>query len=140
MLCKVGSKTNCSSAAGAISQQLREGGDVEVQVIGAGALNQAVKAIIIAKGHLAPLGFDLVCRMNFVNLEIEGNERTGIRISVKNDSSAVVTKKEDQPKLREESKEKLKEGSKEKAEKKEEPGPERKPRKKDKEKIEEKQE
>lgn len=87
MLMKVGSKTNCSSAAGAISQQLREGSDVEVQVIGAGALNQAVKAIIIAKGHLAPLGFDLVCRMSFVNLEIEGNERTGIRISVKDDAA-----------------------------------------------------
>lgn len=84
---RVGSKTNCSSAAGALSQRLREGEEsVDIQCIGAGALNQAIKAVIIAKGHLAPLGFDLVCRMNFVNLEIEGKETTGIRISVKNDA------------------------------------------------------
>ena len=81
---KVSSKSNCSSVAGAISQQLREGKQVEVQVIGAGALNQAMKGIIIAKGHLAPLGFEIVCRPSFVDLEIEGKERTGIRMALEN--------------------------------------------------------
>lgn len=140
MLMKVGSKTNCSSAAGAITQQLRTGENVEVQVIGAGALNQAVKAIIIAKGHLAPQGFDLVCRMNFVNLEIEGKERTGIRISVGNDASAAVAKKEIQLKSEKEPKEKIKKKEELVTEEKKEPKIERKSKKKDKEKIEEKQE
>ena len=86
MLIRISSKTNCSSAAGAISQQLRESGNagVQIQIIGAGALNQAVKAIIISRGHLAPLGFDLICRMSFVNLVVDEKERTGIRISVEN--------------------------------------------------------
>lgn len=94
-LIKVSSSTNCSSCAGAISQQLREGNAADVQVIGAGALNQAVKAIIIAKGHLAPLGFDLVCRPAFVNLEVEGKERTGIRLTVTNEARGI---KYDKPK------------------------------------------
>lgn len=111
---KVSSKTNCSSCAGALSQQLREGENVDLQCIGAGALNQAIKAVIIAKGHLAPLGFDLVCRMNFVNLEIEGKERTGIRISVRNDVAGMKA----QPELER------------RTEEKEKPETERKPRKK----------
>lgn len=84
MLMKVGSKSNCSSVAGAISQQLREGEQVDLQIVGAGALNQAIKGIIIAKGHLAPLGFDIVCRLSFVDVQIEGKEKTGIRIALEN--------------------------------------------------------
>lgn len=85
-LIKVSSKTNCSSLAGSIAQQLREGNEIDIRVIGAGALNQAIKGIIISKGMLAPMGFDLACRPTFVNLEIEGKERTGIRLAVKNEA------------------------------------------------------
>ena len=89
MLVRVSSKTNCSSCAGALSQQMREKGRVDIQVIGAGALNQAIKAIIISRGHLAPMGFDLICRMSFVNLVIDKMERTGIRITVENGTLGV---------------------------------------------------
>lgn len=79
---KVSGKTSCSSLAGAVSERMKESGFVSLQAIGAGALNQAVKAIIIARGHLSPLGIDIVCQPSFVNLEIEGKERTGIKILV----------------------------------------------------------
>ena len=89
MIIRVSSKTNCSSCAGAISQQMREEGRVNIQIVGAGSLNQAIKAIIISRGHLAPLGFDLICRMSFVNLIIDEKERTGIRITVENGNLGV---------------------------------------------------
>jgi len=81
---KVSGKTNCSSLAGAVSERMKENGFVSLQAIGAGALNQAVKAIIIARGHLSPLGVDIICQPSFVNLQIEGQERTGIKIFVEN--------------------------------------------------------
>jgi len=106
MLVRVSSKTNCSSAAGAISQQMRDEGMVNIQIVGAGALNQAVKAIIISRGHLAPLGFDLICRMSFVNLVIDEKERTGIRITVENGTLGV--QEEALPEKKVSKKEKLK--------------------------------
>lgn len=68
--------------AGAIASSLRKGERVFVQVIGAGALNQAVKAMIIARGYLAPNGLELSCRPSFVDLEINGHEKTAIKLLV----------------------------------------------------------
>ncbi len=99
MIIRVSSKTNCSSAAGAISQQMRDEGTVNIQIVGAGALNQAVKAIIISRGHLAPQGFDLICRMSFVNLIIDEKERTGIRITVENGNLGIQMEAEIEEKV-----------------------------------------
>ncbi len=78
---------------------MREEGTVNIQIVGAGALNQAVKAIIISRGHLAPLGFDLICRMSFVNLIIDEKERTGIRITVENGNLGVQEEAEIEKKV-----------------------------------------
>ncbi len=62
---------------------LRESGVTELQVIGAGALNQAVKAIAIARGFVAPSGFDLIFVPAFVDIEIDGEERTALKLLIK---------------------------------------------------------
>ena len=79
---KVSSKSNPSSVAGALANVFREKGVVEVQAIGAGALNQAIKAVAIARGFVAPAGVDLVCVPAFAEVEVEGEDRTGIKIIV----------------------------------------------------------
>jgi stage V sporulation protein S len=79
---KVSSKSNPNSVAGALAGVLRENGTAEIQVIGAGALNQAIKAIAIARGFVAPSGIDLVCIPAFTDIIIDGEERTAIRLSV----------------------------------------------------------
>jgi stage V sporulation protein S len=61
---------------------VRQSGAVEVQVVGAGALNQAVKAVAIARGYLAPSGVDLTCVPTFADIEIDGQSRTAIRLLV----------------------------------------------------------
>ena len=58
---KVSSKSNPNKVAGALTNVFREKGNAEIQAIGAGALNQAIKAIAIARGFLAPSGNNLVC-------------------------------------------------------------------------------
>ena len=68
--------------AGAIAGVIRDSGSVEVQAVGAGATNQAVKAIAIARGYLAPAGMDLVCVPTFGNIIINNEERTAIRLIV----------------------------------------------------------
>jgi stage V sporulation protein S len=79
---KVSAKSNPNSVAGALAGVLREKGGAEVQAIGAGALNQAIKATAIARGFVAPGGIDLVCIPAFTDIEIEGEERTAIKILV----------------------------------------------------------
>jgi stage V sporulation protein S len=79
---KVSSKSNPNSCAGAMAGVIRHSGAVEVQVVGAGALNQAVKAIAIARGYLAPSGLDLVCVPTFADIEIDGQSRTAIRLLI----------------------------------------------------------
>ncbi|MBU6428385.1 MAG: stage V sporulation protein S [Cyanobacteria bacterium REEB65] len=79
---KVSAKSNPSSVAGALAGVLRERGRAELQAIGAGAINQAVKAVAIARGYVAPGGMDLVCVPAFIDIEIEGEERTAIRLIV----------------------------------------------------------
>ena len=79
---KVSAKSVPTSVAGAIAGVIRESGSVEVQAVGAGATNQAVKAIAIARGYLAPAGMDLVCVPTFGNIVINDEERTAIRLIV----------------------------------------------------------
>lgn len=67
---KVSAKSSPNSIAGALASFIKEKGAVEIQAIGAGALNQAVKAVAIARGFVAPSGIELICipafRNNFV--------------------------------------------------------------------------
>lgn len=79
---KVSSKSNPNATAGALAGVIRQEGAVEVQVVGAGALNQAVKAIAIARGFLASTGFDLVCVPEFKDILIDGERRTAIRFHI----------------------------------------------------------
>ncbi len=81
---KVSAKSNPNKVAGALAGVIREQGKAEMQAIGAGALNQAVKAIAIARGFVAPGGVDLVCIPAFVEVEIDGEERTAIKLVVDN--------------------------------------------------------
>ena len=80
---KVAAKSNPNSVAGALASVLREEGGAELQAIGAGAVNQAVKAVAIARGFVAPSGMDLVCIPAFTDVEIDGEERTAIKFIVK---------------------------------------------------------
>ncbi|MBM3497357.1 MAG: stage V sporulation protein S [Armatimonadetes bacterium] len=79
---KVGSHSDPNKVAGALAGTIRETRRAEIQTIGAGALNQAIKAIAIARGYLAPAGVDIWCYPAFVDIEIEGAERTGIKLFV----------------------------------------------------------
>ncbi|MGD0621213.1 MAG: stage V sporulation protein S [Thermacetogeniaceae bacterium] len=79
---KVSAQSNPKSVAGALTAVLRERGTAEVQAVGAGAVNQAVKAIAIARGFIAPSGIDLVSVPAFVEISIDGEERTAIKFIV----------------------------------------------------------
>jgi stage V sporulation protein S len=79
---KVSTKSNPNSVAGAMAGVLRQQGAVEVQVVGAGALNQAIKAVAIARGYVAAGGIDLVCIPTFADIEIDGERRTAIRLTI----------------------------------------------------------
>ena len=79
---RVSAKSNPNSVAGALAGVIRERGKAEMQAIGAGALNQAIKAIAIARGYVAPGGINLVCIPAFVDVQIDGEERTAIKIIV----------------------------------------------------------
>ena len=77
---KVSARSFPNSVAGAIASVIREQDAVEVQAVGAGASNQAIKAIAIARGYLAPVGIDLICYPAFANVVIDGENRTAIRL------------------------------------------------------------
>jgi stage V sporulation protein S len=79
---KVSGTSRTSAVAGAIAGVFRENKRVEVQAIGAGAVNQAVKALVLAKGYLAEDGYDVVFTPEFTEVEIEGNIRTAIKLTV----------------------------------------------------------
>lgn len=79
---KVSAKSSPNSVAGALAGVLRENGTAEMQAIGAGAINQAIKAIAIARGFVAPSGIDLVCIPAFTDIIIDNEERTAIRLLV----------------------------------------------------------
>lgn len=76
---KVSARSVPNSVAGAIAAVVRQSGSVEVQAVGAGAANQAVKSIAIARGFLAPAGIDLICIPAFGQVMINDDERTAIR-------------------------------------------------------------
>lgn len=82
---KVSSKSNPNSVAGALTATIREKGKAEIQAIGAGALNQAIKAIAISRGFLAPSGVELVCIPAFTTIYIDEDEKTCIKLLVKED-------------------------------------------------------
>jgi stage V sporulation protein S len=79
---KVSANSRTAAVAGAIAGVVREFKVAEVQSIGAGAVNQAVKAIILAKGYLASDGIDIVCVPEFVDVEIDGKVRTAIKQNI----------------------------------------------------------
>lgn len=80
---KISTNSNPNSVAGAIAGMLKEYGKIELQAIGAGAVNQAVKAIAIARGFVAPSGKDLICIPAFTDVQVESEDRTGIKFIVK---------------------------------------------------------
>lgn len=79
---KVSVRSRPSAVAGAIAGIVREGGRAEAQAIGAGAINQAVKAVAIARNYLALDGIDVICIPAFTQVSIEGQQRTAIKLIV----------------------------------------------------------
>lgn len=79
---KVSSKSSPASVAGAIAGLVKDGLPVNIQCIGAGAVNQAIKAVAIARGFLIPVGIDISCAPTFADVEISGQARTAIRFSI----------------------------------------------------------
>jgi len=79
---KVSAQSNPKSVAGALAAVLRERGTAEVQAVGAGAVNQAIKAVAIARGFVAPNGIDLITVPAFAEITIDGEERTAIKFIV----------------------------------------------------------
>ena len=79
---KVSTKSNPNLVAGALVNILKEKENVEIHSIGAGALNQAIKAVAIARGFVAPSGKNLVCIPAFTDIIIDGEERTEIKLLV----------------------------------------------------------
>lgn len=79
---KVSARSRTASVAGAIAGVMRESGQADVQAIGAGAVNQAIKAIAIATGYLAEEDVHVVCVPSFVEVTIDDQIRTAIRITV----------------------------------------------------------
>ena len=79
---KVSNKSNPNSVAGALANIFKEKSKVEIQSIGAGALNQAIKAIIICRGFLAPYGKNIICVPAFADIMIGEEERTAIKLLV----------------------------------------------------------
>ncbi|MBQ2798361.1 MAG: stage V sporulation protein S [Ruminiclostridium sp.] len=79
---KVSARSVPKSVAGAIAAVIREKNEVEVQAVGAGALNQAVKSIAIARSYMALTGVDIVCIPAFTTVDIEGEERTAMKFVV----------------------------------------------------------
>lgn len=80
---KVSSKSKPNSVAGALTNIIKETKEVEAQVVGAGALNQLIKGIIICRGYLVPLGINIVCIPSFSEIKIDNLDKTGIKILIK---------------------------------------------------------
>jgi len=79
---KVAARSRSTAVAGAIAGVIRDGKLAEAQAIGAGAVNQAVKAVAIARGYLALDGIDIICIPAFTEVEIDGQERTAMKLTV----------------------------------------------------------
>lgn len=83
MILKISSKSNPNSVAGAIAAGLQENKRVELQAIGAGAVNQSMKAIAIARSFVAASGVDLLCIPAFCTVIVENEEKTGMKFIIK---------------------------------------------------------
>jgi stage V sporulation protein S len=81
-LIKVSAQSRTTAVAGAIAGIMREQGYAEIQAIGAAAINQAIKAVTIARGYVRDDSFDLMLAPYFTEVEIEGAERTAIRMVI----------------------------------------------------------
>ena len=81
---KVSANTNPQKLAGLVDALIKEEGVATLQAVGAGAVNQALKAATIAKGFAAPNGYDLVVSPAFVDLDVDGKEKTGLKLVVEN--------------------------------------------------------
>ena len=81
---KVSSKSNPSKVAGAIANIYREQKEVELQTSGAGSLNQAIKAVAIARGFVAPSGDNLIIIPAFSDIVIDGENKTAIKLIITN--------------------------------------------------------
>ncbi|NTU82224.1 MAG: stage V sporulation protein S [Chloroflexales bacterium] len=79
---KVSTRSRPSAVAGAIAGVIRENGMAEVQSIGAGATNQAIKAVAIARSYLNEEGIDIICVPSFIDVAIDDEERTAIRLLI----------------------------------------------------------
>ena len=80
---KVSSKSSPASVAGAIAGMVKDQVPVEMQAVGAGAVNQAIKAIAISRGFLSPVGIEIACIPSFADIIIDGEYRTAIHFSIK---------------------------------------------------------
>ena len=79
---KVSANSNPNSVAGALAGVIRDEGHAEMQAIGAGALNQAIKAVAIARGYVSPNGVDIVSIPAFTEIQIDGKEKTAIKLLI----------------------------------------------------------
>ena len=79
---KVSSSSSPNNVAGAIASMIRSESKLQTQVIGAAALNQAIKAIAIARGYIIPTGNEIICIPSFHDLMVEGKEITALRLSL----------------------------------------------------------
>ncbi len=79
---KVSAHSRSTSVAGAIAGVVRETGRAEVQAIGAGAVNQAIKAAAIARTYLAQDGIEIICLPEFVEIQIDDQERTAVKLII----------------------------------------------------------
>lgn len=82
MVLKVGSKSNPNSIAGCIAGLIKQDEQVELQCVGAGALNQGIKAVIIAKSFLIASGYEIVINPSFKEIDIDGINRTCIKLKL----------------------------------------------------------
>lgn len=79
---KVSAASSVNAVAGALAGAIRQNGKAELQTIGAGALNQAVKAVAVARGYLAPSGYNLVCIPAFYDVTVDGETKTALKLLV----------------------------------------------------------
>ena len=93
---KVAATSRSTAVAGAIAGVMREKGQVDVQAIGAGAVNQAIKAVTIARGYLELDGIDIICLPSFTEVIIDDQERTAVRLGIEQQVSAGKAQAPDQ--------------------------------------------
>jgi len=85
---KVSGTSRTSAVAGAIAGVFRENKRAEIQAIGAGAVNQAVKALVLSRGYLAEDGYEVIFFADFTDVEIDDKVRTAIKITVEERNAA----------------------------------------------------